>query len=365
MSDLPEGLDGLYDATPLEIHTEQALLGALLLAPSLAAQVRDWLEAEDFYRPAHQEVYTTLLAYIDSPAYTPESDSLEQTLMIMWERIQHIPNFGALGLYELVERCPKPAHVTAYALMVVEADTRRAVALHIMRLAQTLERHRQDGKQLPALFAAAESAKIIVARLGERLDVPDLSSVVLRRLDAEPAIATAPDRVDLDHQDQLLSALIAAPHQINQIHDLLDAGDFSDPYRGQLFTLLITMAENKAAIDLVTVMGQAQRAGLLPDPRQETFDRFQEHFGEPGPASVLWLTQRVQESSALAYASAAVIRLTNAAALPGLDPRELLAFAAQQLQTLTARQPYHLQPLYQPPALEAPALEPSAQAPRL
>ncbi|MFI6883709.1 DnaB-like helicase N-terminal domain-containing protein [Streptosporangium canum] len=353
MSSLAEEIANRYPATWLEIRAEQALLGALLLQPALITQVRGWLDPEDFFRPLHQDIYSALLAHVDDLSDDPASPSLQQTVMAVWEQVRHTPDLTMLDVHDLITGCPTAAHATTYAVMVVEADIRRTVALHAARLAQALDQRIQGGGTLESLFAAAETAKTIVARLGEKLRIPDLSSVQSPYLDDAVAVPIIPTPEEVDHQDRLLTTLIAYPHQIDDVRPLLDDKDFTAPGRGQLFTVLTTMAGQGSAIDMITVMWQAQRAGLLT-PNEEGVQQFQQRFGDPAGESSLWLAQQIQETSALAYATTAAVRLKNAIGVADLHPRELLALASRELNALTSRQPHHIQPTYQPPEADGP-----------
>ncbi|GAT68973.1 helicase DnaB [Planomonospora sphaerica] len=376
MTTLTDQVGALYSPTGLDIHIEQALLGALLLEPEQLGQVRSWLEAADFARPAHQELYTALLTHADAqagPQAAGHADPAEPLAMAVFERVQHVPGLTASYLHDLMQACPVPGHATSYALLVVEADTRRALALHTARLAGLADAHLRgekiESEDAASLFAVTENVKTVITNLAARLNVPDLAAVPLPNgTDLAAPLPVAP--AHLNQQDQLLTALIADPSRIPEVRTLLDPEDFTDPGRARLFALLTTMADHGEAIDLVTVMNQAQHAGLLAPDRQAVTE-FRQRFADPGGA-VPWyleLVQQIQEASALACATTAVIRITDTLARPGLDTRQMLAVAARELATLTARQPHHVhsvvQPAYEPPDAGHPAASTEPPAIRL
>ncbi|MFF0250654.1 DnaB-like helicase N-terminal domain-containing protein [Streptosporangium sandarakinum] len=349
---MSDQVGALYPPTKLDIHIEQALLGALLLEPTQIDQVRFWLEADDFARPAHQEVYKALLAHADARS-AGHADPAEHAAVAVLKRLQHVPNLTGDYLHDLMTACPIHAHPVSYALLVVEADTRRALIAHTARLADLIDQHARgessDVDHVALMFSVNEHVKNVITRLAARLNVTDLAAISF----PEPAGPTAPPvaaPAHLDQQDQLLAALIADPRRIPEVRTLLDPQDFTDPTRARLFALLTAMTDNGQVIDQVTVMARAHDTGILT-PDQSGVTWFQQRFTTPASAAPwsLQLAQQVQESSAYAVAATAVSRITAALARPGLDTRQVLAVAARELTALTARQPHHVQPVYEPP----------------
>ena len=117
---------------PHDLHAEQAVLGAALLAPVVIADLASRLAAADFHRPAHGTLWEALL---DMHATGHPTDLVAVTA--------HLNDTGVLGrvggapyLHTLMQACPTPANAGHYAGIVAEHARRRAVAVLGTRLTQ-------------------------------------------------------------------------------------------------------------------------------------------------------------------------------------------------------------------------------------
>ncbi|WP_410170988.1 replicative DNA helicase [Corynebacterium pygosceleis] len=108
---------------PHDPDAEQGVLGALLLAPDTVTQVVDRLEPGDFYRPAHQTIYQTILDLFGS------SEQIDP--IIVSGRLDRAGDLtragGAPYLHTLMESCPSPGHAAHYAQIVAEKALLRRV----------------------------------------------------------------------------------------------------------------------------------------------------------------------------------------------------------------------------------------------
>ncbi|WP_432980973.1 DnaB-like helicase N-terminal domain-containing protein [Dactylosporangium sp. CA-233914] len=131
---------------PHDLTAEQAVIGSVLLAPEVLADVAETLAASDFYRPAHAMLWETLTAL--RAAGTP-TDAVTVAA--------HLAEAGTLGriggagyLHTLVASVPTVANAGHYAAIVAERARRRAVVDLGDRLARLA---RSDGDTTEVLAA--------------------------------------------------------------------------------------------------------------------------------------------------------------------------------------------------------------------
>src|SRR5690554_2138462 len=109
---------------PHDVDAEQGTLGAVLMAPRHLGDVAGIVSTADFYRPAHQLIYDTLLDLDDSRTpITPVTVVDRLRARGLLDRVG-----GAPYLYTLVERAPLGGQATYYARIVADrAALRRLV----------------------------------------------------------------------------------------------------------------------------------------------------------------------------------------------------------------------------------------------
>src|SRR5215469_5292969 len=101
----------LFDRLPPQnLEAEQGVLGSLLLDPELCDEVAMLLRPVDFYAPAHQALYTHLLAM--------HNDGLRIDATLLIERLRKhgdLEIVGDLGyLAEVADSVPTAANATYY-----------------------------------------------------------------------------------------------------------------------------------------------------------------------------------------------------------------------------------------------------------
>ena len=119
---------------PHDIEAEQGVLGAILASPYVLTDVLEVLKPDDFYRPMHRIIYSTI---IDLFSENQEIDSL-----ILASRLERDNNLeragGAPYLHTLVHSVPTAANARYYANIVAEKATFRQLVDAGTRVVQLL-----------------------------------------------------------------------------------------------------------------------------------------------------------------------------------------------------------------------------------
>jgi replicative DNA helicase len=118
---------------PHNLEAEEAVLGAILAAGQLLAEVAGVLEEADFYRPAHRAIWRTILRLADQGQPTDPVTVLGE--------LDHAGELADVGggpfLHTLVAAVPTVANAAHYAQLVAEAARRRRVIDLGIRLAHS------------------------------------------------------------------------------------------------------------------------------------------------------------------------------------------------------------------------------------
>jgi replicative DNA helicase len=118
---------------PHNLEAEEAVLGAVLAAGRLLADVAGQLEEADFYRPAHRTIWRALLRLTDRGEPTDPVTVLGE--------LTHAGELADVGggpfLHTLVQAVPTVANAGRYAGLVAEAARRRRVIDLGIRLANS------------------------------------------------------------------------------------------------------------------------------------------------------------------------------------------------------------------------------------
>jgi replicative DNA helicase len=115
---------------PHNIQAEQCVLGAVMLAPQVLAEVRELLDGSEFYRPAHQAIWDAVTALADRGApYDPITVGAELGRGLA-------KTGGAPYLHTLISSVPAAAQATYYAHMLRDLAFARRVVETGTRLAQ-------------------------------------------------------------------------------------------------------------------------------------------------------------------------------------------------------------------------------------
>lgn len=175
---LPDpGDDDFTDPDPHDVAAEQAVLGAMLLSASAAAECLATLNPGDFYRPGHGLIFTGIRALIreDAPA-----DPL--TLRARLEETGDMRAAGGpLYLHTLTASVPSAANASYYAAIVRDKAVRRRLLEAGRRIVQMARAEDGDAhglteramREAEAARDAGQADDVTTPTITEFLTVPD------------------------------------------------------------------------------------------------------------------------------------------------------------------------------------------------
>ncbi|MFJ8774601.1 DnaB-like helicase N-terminal domain-containing protein [Streptomyces microflavus] len=318
--------DSLTTPSPPPVHfAEQALLGALVLEPALAAEVD--LEAEHFDNRAHG-------ALLDAMRTVPAPDPEQHEKDTAWLAAVHAearpqaPGLPHTYLHTLVQACPQPEHAPAYAWMIRAEHARRTVRVHAERLAQTAA-----DTTLPH---PVEATMKVADRLGDLLD--QLAGRFAPHPGSLPRTPVPPDAVaeageEAVDDEQLLLATATESPQAVQTMRWLTPSDFTVPLYGSLWRCVTGLVHRGGTVDPVTVLWEAQQAGLLTGTTtaRGLLDLLSDPHGEPDH----WGT-RIVARALLHRARTVSDRILAFADDPATTPYQLITGSRRALADLSS-----------------------------
>jgi hypothetical protein len=161
---------------PHNLEAEEGVLGAVLTAGRLLAEVAAVLEEADFYRPAHRAIWRALLRLADRGQPTDPVTVLGE--------LDHAGELADVGggpfLHTLVEAVPTVANAGHYADLVAECARRRRVIDLGVQLAHS------DADPAVLAHLAGELADTRTAAPGERRWEPPIPFGIAGDLPAFP-----------------------------------------------------------------------------------------------------------------------------------------------------------------------------------
>ncbi|MEV2258450.1 DnaB-like helicase N-terminal domain-containing protein [Streptomyces anulatus] len=245
------------EPTPLRaVHfAEQALLGALFLEPSRTTEVD--LEAEHFDNATHGLLFAVMRT-VPLPDPDTHRENADWVAAVYTKARPQVPGLPHTYPHTLVQACPQPAHAAAYAGMIRADHARRTLRAHAERLARTA-----DDTALPHRVDATVTQ---ADRLGNLLDqlsgqfAPHPGSLPRTPVPPEPTAEASEEAVD---DEQLLLATATGSPQTVQTMRWLMPADFTVPLYGALWQCIAGLVHRGGPLDPVTVLGEAQQAGLL------------------------------------------------------------------------------------------------------
>lgn len=135
---------------PQNIHAEQALIGSLMLEPTIVDAIQQKITASDFYRESHREIYKAILQLAASGtlAKTPES---RIDLWSLKHELDRKGLFDAVGgkdyILQLEEATPTSLNAEHWADIIRECATKRDV----IRASAELMQIAYNGSDLEAI----------------------------------------------------------------------------------------------------------------------------------------------------------------------------------------------------------------------
>jgi replicative DNA helicase len=173
--------DALGRLPPQNLEAEQCVLGSMLLDRDVIGEVLLDLTDNDFYLPAHAEVFRTLIGLYDRNE--PVDLVLVVNQLTAEGRLEGVG--GVDALVGLMESVPNSAHALAYGRLVREASARRRLVAAAQEILRAV--HAEAGRDAAELVEAAERAIFAIAQERNRDQteaMPDLIKAALRRIDA-------------------------------------------------------------------------------------------------------------------------------------------------------------------------------------
>ncbi|MDQ1727719.1 MAG: replicative helicase, partial [Frankiaceae bacterium] len=174
---------------PQDIVAEQCVLGALLLSKDAIADVVETIRATDFYRPAHQVVYDTILdLYGRGEPADPVTVAADLT------RNGELPRVGgAPYLHTLIASVPTAANAGYYAKIVRERAILRRLVEAGTRIVQM--GYTTDGADVDDVVDRAQAAVYDVTDKRTSEDYVRLEDVMQQALDEIEAIGARGDEL--------------------------------------------------------------------------------------------------------------------------------------------------------------------------
>ena len=163
--EIPEGL-------PASIHTEVAILGAMMLDPLAVADATSRLVAEDFILDSHRRVYKAILAVGDGADFT--------TVRAELERRREMDTIGGVAyLAGLSSGIPRNFNIQAYVEIVLQ----KAMLRRIMNICHDGQVRAQDESEDPYAVADWVTKSLTEERPEQSVSVFDAMPRALKSLD--------------------------------------------------------------------------------------------------------------------------------------------------------------------------------------
>ncbi|MFE9686745.1 DnaB-like helicase N-terminal domain-containing protein [Streptomyces sp. NPDC006285] len=308
-------------------HAEQALLGALLLAPHRRDTLSN-ITASSFSTAVHRALFA---AIITLPIPAPDTHATNTTWLnqVIATAREQARALTALYVHALIQVCPWPQHAPAYARMVEADHARRRLRTGAEHLLHTVH-----GTSLPhpvpAVLAEAATLTAAVDDIATRF--PPRAALLPRT--PLPAPDPSPDHGEAAEEEEqaLLATAAAHPADIGSARWLLP-GDFTQPLHAGLWQCLNALDRRHEPVDPVTVLWEAQQYGLLGEGSEP--NQILRLLAQPAPPLEHW-GQRVLRRSLLATAAHAARRIGTYADDPANTPFQLIAGARRALADLGA-----------------------------
>jgi len=149
---------------PHSIEAEESVLGATMLSADAANVALERLRPEDFYKPAHQEIFEAITRLFDG------NEPIDAITVSDWlRRTERLDRIGGIGfITRLMDGVPTTSNIEYYAGIVDETSTRR----RLMQAGGTVGKLAMEGdREIEDVLDGAEAAVLKVAehKLGDGL----------------------------------------------------------------------------------------------------------------------------------------------------------------------------------------------------
>ncbi|AXJ14205.1 replicative DNA helicase [Streptococcus pluranimalium] len=166
MADTPE-----LRVQPQDLVAEQSVLGSIFISPDKLITVREFIEADDFYKYAHKVIFKAMITLSD------RHDAIDATTVRnILDSQGDLQNIGGLSyIVELVNSVPTSANADYYAKIVAEKAMLRNI---IKRLTDTVNEAYEGSLDSEEIIAGAEKALIDINEHSNRSGFRTIASVL-------------------------------------------------------------------------------------------------------------------------------------------------------------------------------------------
>lgn len=173
-----------YRQPPHDNEAEQGVLGAMLLSPATVIEIIESLTPDDFYRPAHQLIYTAIIDLF--------SDNKEIDPVIVAARLDRNNDLDRVGgapyLHTLISSVPTAANARYYAEIVAEKAILRKLVDAGTRVVQ-LGYEGTEGAEVDAVIDMAQQEVFSIAQKNAVDDYSILADLIKPTMDELDEIA--------------------------------------------------------------------------------------------------------------------------------------------------------------------------------
>lgn len=174
-----------YRQPPHDNEAEQGVLGAMLLSPNTVVDIIEVLSPDDFYRPAHQLIYTAIIDLF--------SDNKEIDPVIVAARLDRNNDLERVGgapyLHTLISSVPTAANAVYYAEIVAEKAILRKLVDAGTRVVQ-LAYEGTEGAEIDAVIDMAQQQVFAIAQKSSTEDYALLQDLLQPTMDELESIET-------------------------------------------------------------------------------------------------------------------------------------------------------------------------------
>lgn len=156
---------------PQDILAEQSVLGAIFIDENKLVFVREYIEAEDFFKHAHRLIFSAMVALSE------RNEAIDATTMRNYlANHGDLENIGGLAyLAEVINSVPTSANAEYYAKIVAEKSNLRKL---IERLTESVNQAYDGADDSDAIIANAEKALIDVSEGASRSGFKKIDDVL-------------------------------------------------------------------------------------------------------------------------------------------------------------------------------------------
>ncbi|MFB6181530.1 MAG: replicative DNA helicase [Candidatus Magasanikbacteria bacterium] len=167
---MPE--EELEKVPPHNIEAEKSLLGSILIEEDAVFKIADEMEANDFYKLKHQQIYEAMM---DLYSNNEQIDVL--TLSNRLEEVDKLENIGGKSyLAELSNSVPTAAHIEEYANIV----QKKSIIRELLEAAHEISKlsYDEESQDLDELLDVAQERVFSVGKRHLQEDFTDIRSVL-------------------------------------------------------------------------------------------------------------------------------------------------------------------------------------------